>query len=111
MPLTAKVFNRTKRLILGSFQMCPSNFHSNAFPARRPLSFAPKTSFFVLKLQMRKNSGVATKAVVGEADACDFSGSDPAGHVMISSMPTAVLTSSTAASTPLTPKTLVTFSS
>jgi hypothetical protein len=58
MPLAAKVFNRTKRLSLWapialSFQIYPSNFHSNDFPARRPPPFTPKTSLFVLKLQMR----------------------------------------------------------
>jgi hypothetical protein len=58
MPLAAKVFNRTKRLSLWapialSFQICPTNFHSNDFPTRRPLPFAPKKSLFVLKLQMR----------------------------------------------------------
>jgi hypothetical protein len=50
MPLAAKVFNHTKRLTLLastalSFQMCPSNFHSNDV-----MSFAPKISLFVLKL-------------------------------------------------------------
>jgi hypothetical protein len=35
-PLAAKVFNRTKRLILGSFQTCPFNFHSNGILAICP---------------------------------------------------------------------------
>jgi hypothetical protein len=53
-PLTTKVFNRTKRLILGSLQMCPSNFRSNGIPRGVRLPFAPKISLFVLKLYMRK---------------------------------------------------------
>jgi hypothetical protein len=35
-PPATKVLNRTKRLILGSFQMCPSNFHSNGILAICP---------------------------------------------------------------------------
>jgi hypothetical protein len=35
-PLATKVLNRTKRLILGSFQMSPSNFHSNGVLAICP---------------------------------------------------------------------------
>jgi hypothetical protein len=36
------------------------------------MSFPPKISFFVLKLERRKSSGKATKSVVGEADAFDL---------------------------------------
>jgi hypothetical protein len=36
--------------------------HSNDFPTRRPLSFAPRISHFLLKLYMRKSSGGPTKA-------------------------------------------------
>jgi hypothetical protein len=36
MPLATKVLNRTKRLILGSFRMCPFNLHSNDFPVICP---------------------------------------------------------------------------
>tara|TARA_R110000868_G_scaffold235884_1_gene489799 strand:- start:1698 stop:2093 length:396 start_codon:yes stop_codon:yes gene_type:complete len=35
-PLTTKVFNRTKKLILRSLQMCPSNFRSNGILAICP---------------------------------------------------------------------------
>jgi hypothetical protein len=35
--------------------------HSNDFPTRRPLSFAPRISHFLLKLYMRNSSGGATK--------------------------------------------------
>jgi hypothetical protein len=35
-PLATKILNRTKRLILGSFQMCPSNFHSHGILAICP---------------------------------------------------------------------------
>jgi hypothetical protein len=50
MPLAAKVFNSTKRLVLRSFQMSPSNFHSNGNPRGVRLPFAPKISLFELKL-------------------------------------------------------------
>jgi hypothetical protein len=48
--LATKVLNRTKRLILGMFQMSPSNFHSNGIPRGGHLPFAAKISLFVLKL-------------------------------------------------------------
>ena len=40
MPPATKALYRTKRLVLGSLQMCPSNFHSNGnlaiFPLNKP---------------------------------------------------------------------------
>jgi hypothetical protein len=45
-----------------------NKLHSNDIPRGVRLSFAPKISLFVLELYMRKSSGGATKAVVGEAD-------------------------------------------
>jgi len=50
-----KVFNRTKELILWaptalSLRMHPFKFHLNDVPRGVRLSFAPKTSLFVLKL-------------------------------------------------------------
>ena len=50
MPLVTKILNRTKRLILGSLQMCPSNFRSNGVPRGVRMPFALKISLFVLKL-------------------------------------------------------------
>jgi hypothetical protein len=52
-PFATKILNRTKRLISGSFQMCPSNFYSNDIPRGVRLPFAPKISLFVLTLYMR----------------------------------------------------------
>jgi hypothetical protein len=45
MPHATKVFNRTKRLILGSLQMFPPTSAQMT-----SLSFAPKINLFVLKL-------------------------------------------------------------
>jgi hypothetical protein len=48
MPLATKVINRKKWLILGSLRMFPPRSTQMT-----SLSFAPKISFFVLKLYMR----------------------------------------------------------
>jgi hypothetical protein len=56
-PLTTKVFNRTKRLILRSFRMCPFKLHSNDFLVICP----KKTPFYAETLKAEKAAAVPPK--------------------------------------------------
>jgi len=57
-PLAAKVLNRKKWLILGSFRMYPFKLHSNGV-----LAICPKNKPFFAETLKAENSGGATKAV------------------------------------------------
>ena len=80
MPPTNKVFNRTKRLSNGRQPRCRSKCVPPTSTQMTSLSFAPKQAFLCWNFKCGKSSGGATKAIVGEADARVFSGSDSAGH-------------------------------
>lgn len=62
------VFNRKNQLILESLQIYLFKLHSNDFSARRPLSFVPKISYFMLKLSRREKQWQSYQRGIGEAD-------------------------------------------
>jgi hypothetical protein len=68
MPLTTKVFNRKKWLILGSFRMYPFKLHSNGV-----LAICPKNKPFLAEtLKAEKAVAEPPKNEIGVAEALAF---------------------------------------